>query len=477
VKFGIAAKINFFTTILVIFSNIFLGWFFIRHETRAIRLELDKRAQTIVNNLAYNSEYGVLVEDKDVLNRLIAGVIKERDVAYAIIENKKGEIIVQAGRKRRSLIKEYKAQVFVKPLLESLDEFSLPSGSKPKQEKEVIGTIYLGISLSNLYSKSIQIRRVIISIVIIVMIISTLMLFIVVRLFIHEPLNLLISGTEKIGKGDLSHRVKIKSKDEIGKLANSFNLMTEDLHKDITERELARKRQAHLLKQLESAHKELKNFSYISAHDLKTPLRNISTLVNWLATDYGDKFDEDGKEKISLLENRVKRMYYLLDGILLYSEIGMDKAKEVRIDLNQTIKNVLENINPPDNINIFIEKKLPVILFDRKYIEIIFHNLLSNAVQFIDKPKGEINVTFTEDSDFWKFSITDNGMGINEKYFTKIFRIFQTLKARDECERTGIGLSLVKKIVEMNGGSIKVSSEGGKGSTFMVLLPKKKKKH
>jgi signal transduction histidine kinase len=130
-------------------------------------------------------------------------------------------------------------------------------------------------------------------------------------------------------------------------------------------------------------------------------------------------------------------------------------------------------ISPPKNISITIENELPTIRCEPTRISQVFQNLLSNAVKYMDKADGVIKINYIEENGFWKFSVADNGPGLEERYFEKIFKIFQTLAPRDEFESTGIGLTVVKKIVEMYGGKIWVESEIGNGSTFLFTLPKK----
>ena len=126
---------------------------------------------------------------------------------------------------------------------------------------------------------------------------------------------------------------------------------------------------------------------------------------------------------------------------------------------------------PPPHIHIAVESDLPTLRCEPTRTAQVFQNLLSNAVKYMDKPQGEIRVACKADGDFWQFSIADNGPGIEPAYFEKIFQLFQTLAARDDVEGTGVGLSIIKKIVEMNGGRIWLESEVGTGTTFFFTLP------
>jgi PAS domain S-box-containing protein len=240
---------------------------------------------------------------------------------------------------------------------------------------------------------------------------------------------------------------------------------------DVTEHRLAEAQSQKLLHDLEMANRELKDFAYIVSHDLKAPLRGIRSLVNWLYSDNFDKLDEHGREQLHLLENRVNRMQNLLEGILQYSRAGYKKDEQTWINIREIVEEVLEMLDPPGNIDIIIEGDLPVLMLDRTRAQEIFSNLIGNAIKFMDKPQGLIKISACPQNGFWQFSISDNGPGIPEKYHQKIFTIFQTLRSRDDFESTGIGLTIVKKIIEIYNGRIWLESEPGSGSTFYFTLP------
>ncbi|MHC4070114.1 MAG: ATP-binding protein [Planctomycetota bacterium] len=235
--------------------------------------------------------------------------------------------------------------------------------------------------------------------------------------------------------------------------------------RDNTERKEAEEQQARLIQ-------ELKDFAHIVSHDLKAPLRGIKTLADWMATDYTDKLDKDGKEQMELLLARVGRMHNLIDGILQYSRVGRVEEEVIKINLSKLVFEVIDIVTPPDNIKVTIENELPIIEGEETRIMQVFQNLISNAVKYMDKPNGIIKIGGVEENGFWKFSVADNGPGIEEQHFERIFKIFQTLSSKGEFESTGIGLTVIKKIVEMYGGKIWVESELGKGSTFYFTLPK-----
>lgn len=224
--------------------------------------------------------------------------------------------------------------------------------------------------------------------------------------------------------------------------------------------------------ELASTNKELEQFAYIVSHDLKAPLRAIISLTSFFETDYKDKLDKNGFEQLKLLSGRAHHMNNLIEGILEYSKLGREKEKKILVNLNAKLKQIIEFISPPKNIKIIVENTLPEVIFDSTKIEQVFQNLIENAIKYIDKPNGIIRVGSTSENNFWKFYVADNGPGIEEKYFEKIFQIFQTLSARENIESTGIGLTIVKKIIETSGGEIWLESKINEGCTFYFTIPK-----
>ncbi|KJJ83937.1 multi-sensor signal transduction histidine kinase [Candidatus Omnitrophus magneticus] len=279
---------------------------------------------------------------------------------------------------------------------------------------------------------------------------------------------------------DITARVQMeealrRSKDylaqEVKKRTAELELTNEQLKQEIVERKRAEEKKSQLLEELSMANQELKEITYASSHDLKTPLRAIGSLASWLSSDYSDKFDQDGKEHIKMLIDRVSRMNDLVDGIMQFSGMRQIKYEKQRVNLYELLNDILIDVSPPDNIEVNISKTLPTIDCEKVRIELVFKHLIHNAINFMDKLKGIINVGSMRKDDSWVFSVSDNGPGIETKYFSKIFGIFQTLGQRDELKTTGIGLTLVKKIVETNEGKVYLESEVGVGTTFYFTLP------
>jgi two-component system sensor kinase FixL len=237
-----------------------------------------------------------------------------------------------------------------------------------------------------------------------------------------------------------------------------------------------RKRAEHEIEKqkqkLEAINKELKDFAYIISHDLKAPLRGISFVADWLIEDYADKLDEEGKENLRLLQSRARRMSQMIDGVLSYSRVETQQEESEPVDLNVLLPEVIDLLAPPPHIRITLDPSFPDVMCSPVRIGQIFQNLLSNAIRYMDKAQAEIHIGWRDEGDKWRFSVRDNGPGIDQAHFEKIFQIFQTLAPRDKVESTGVGLTIVRKIVQLYGGEIWLESVLGEGTTFYFTFPK-----
>lgn len=253
-----------------------------------------------------------------------------------------------------------------------------------------------------------------------------------------------------------------KVKERTSELARSNELLKEE----VAVRKKAEEKQAAMLQELEKSNSELESFAYIVSHDLKAPLRAIASISDWLSEDLADKINEDSREQLALIKNRVGRLRDLIDGILRFSKVGRVPEEKEIIAAEQLVKEVLDILCVPDNIKIEIGSSLPHILFEKTLLTQVFQNLLSNAIKYIDKPQGIIRINAEQEGSAVTFSVCDNGPGIEERHHEKIFQIFQTINARDEVESTGVGLTIVKKIIENAGGKIWLKSTPGQGTCF-----------
>jgi PAS domain S-box-containing protein len=242
--------------------------------------------------------------------------------------------------------------------------------------------------------------------------------------------------------------------------------MIEDIS---TQRDLELQKE-ELLSELEESNKSLQEYAHIVSHDLKSPLRSISALSTWLYDDYKDVLDENGVMQLNLMQEKVEAMDNLIVGILKYSTVSSDTIQNTEVDVNAVIKEITDIIYKPDHVEIKIVKKLPTIFADKTKVHQVFQNFMSNAVVHIENEVGLVQIDYTETATHWQFSIEDNGVGIPKEYHEKIFQIFQSVGNKERS--TGIGLSIVKKIIDLYEGQVWLESEPGKGTTFYFTLKK-----
>ncbi len=264
-------------------------------------------------------------------------------------------------------------------------------------------------------------------------------------------------------KYELELKVEERTK-ELNEKNHQLQIINENLAHQKEEAEIQKEK-------TERINKELNDFAYIISHDLKAPLRGISQLATWISMDYSDKFDLEGKQQMSMLVERVKTMDSMIEGVLQYSRAINVVGEFELIDLNILIKDIIELIVPPESIKIEVAE-LPSIKADKVRIMQVFQNLISNAVKYMNKPDGCIKISCSDQETHWQFEVRDNGMGIDPKYHESIFKIFQMVDASRKKDSSGIGLSIVKRIVNIYKGRILVESELGKGSIFKFTLSK-----
>ncbi|MFH1288758.1 MAG: ATP-binding protein [bacterium] len=494
-KFGIAAKVNLLYFCIIIVFTFLLGFYFIQHEKRTLSFALDERANSLLNNLSINSEYPVLIKDYDAISKLVKGVLAQKDIIFCKIVDKNGTVLVQEGSprplsegrgsKEDKLIREVSSSIVTKEIPKEIDDDLVLGGIK--ETKEEIGKIYLAVSLLGLNRKLTDIRRTIAITVIVTIILAFFFSSLFLRFILSRPIDKIVIGTRKIAGGNLFYKIEVKTQDEIGYLASSFNKMTEDLQrttvsrdsllKEIAEKEKAQDELKKYAEKVEKINRELDDFTYIISHDLKEPLRSINAFSKFIVNDYKDKLDEDGKGYLNRVMANAARMQDLIENLLEVSRIERKKNPIEEIEVKNILSEVelrFEQAIKEKNAEITIDKKLPKIFCDRIRLTEVFANLISNAIKYGDKSPLKIEIGYKEKDNFHEFYVKDNGPGIEERYYDKIFKIFQRLGRREDHEGTGAGLTIAKKIVEMHKGKIWVESKLGEGSIFYFTIATKK---
>ncbi|WP_104545527.1 PAS domain-containing protein [Chroococcidiopsis sp. TS-821] len=217
---------------------------------------------------------------------------------------------------------------------------------------------------------------------------------------------------------------------------------------------------------LEKRNQELDQFAYVASHDLKAPLRAIANLSQWIEEDIADQLNAENRRQMDLLRGRVHRLEALIDGLLQYSRVGRTATATELVNVQALLNEVLTMLAPPPEFTIAIATPMPTLHAQKLPLFQVFSNLISNAIKHHNRPNGNVAIAATDKGDYYEFTVSDDGPGIAPEYHEKVFGIFQTLEARDKVENTGVGLAIVKKIIESQGGRIYITSQEGQGATF-----------
>jgi signal transduction histidine kinase len=268
----------------------------------------------------------------------------------------------------------------------------------------------------------------------------------------------MVGMADTIAGGNYDISMEDSGKDELSQLAASLNHMAKVLSENFA--------------LLQRKNKELDQFAHIVSHDMKAPLRGIDNVVSWIEEDHMHELTPKVKEYVGLIKSRIVRGENLIHGILSYSRVGRYEMEAEEVDLNVLLNELADSLPLRPGLQIIIQEELPVLNTHRVPLLQIFTNLMNNAIKYHDKQDGYIKIYFSEETDHYTFYIEDNGPGIAKNYHNKIFVIFQTLNGSDSFESTGVGLAIVKKILDDRNQKITVESEPGKGSTFAFTWPK-----
>ncbi len=292
---------------------------------------------------------------------------------------------------------------------------------------------------------------------------------------IAQPIKMITEYAKETTQLNLDRKlptILLQQKDELGELAQSIQAMGTNLQQAYKDLEQQSSQLEVLKNKLVRANTELKDFTYLASHELQAPLRGISSITSWLSEDYSELFDQKGREYLEKLLIRTSRMYDLIEGILQYSRIGRIIEKPRLINCDLYVQKVIDEFSQPSSIQVDIEGSLPTIKYEGIRLMLVIENLISNAINHLGTPEGKIVISCEERSSDWEFCVRDNGKGIEKKHFDRIFEIFYRLNAPTEGGSIGIGLTLVKKIVEQNGGIVRVESTVNEGSSFFFTILK-----
>ncbi|WEK34381.1 MAG: ATP-binding protein [Candidatus Pseudobacter hemicellulosilyticus] len=374
---------------------------------------------------------------------------------------------VIAGKLRQEINSPHKSQQRIDSILDEIDplniqvtdfedEFSFTLGEGSRWMEKVILRILLGIALT--------------------VELTGLLLAILVSRSMKRGLDEIIYSAQAVGKGDFSRKARVFSKDEIGILANDFNVMAgklEQLQLAIREANAnLEKKVEQRTAELERKNKELEQFAFVASHDLQEPLKTTVGFVELLRKQYTSQQVPNAEKYLDYILQASERMMTLIKDLLDYSRLGRQIRFEP-VDCNILLHQVLADMDNNIRLNnaLITAVNLPVVYAFPTELKLLFQNLISNAIKF-RRPdlQPEVTIAYTRETDAWKFMICDNGIGIDEQHAERIFIIFQRLHNRNDYEGSGIGLAHCKKIVELHGGKIWVESNPGAGSCFYFTL-------
>jgi light-regulated signal transduction histidine kinase (bacteriophytochrome) len=297
-----------------------------------------------------------------------------------------------------------------------------------------------------------------------------------------QPWETIVERVKSTGRwsGELSqttrdgHEVVVQSRWQ-AQLDQQGNGEILESNVDITQRKRIELALRQTAEELTRSNRDLDMFASVASHDLQEPLRMVSSYVELFSERYRGKLDERADKYISYALDGVQRMSTLISDLLSYSRVNTRGEPPRKICSQDALEVALKNLHTMiDQSQAEITyDPLPIILADKAQLAQLFQNLVGNAVKYcFPGQRPQVRISVTEDGQWWRFSVSDNGIGFDPKYEERIFLIFQRLHTRDEYPGTGIGLAICKRIVERHGGRIWATSEPGKGSTFCFTVPR-----
>lgn len=528
-QLGLKFKFVLIISFLILFTSIILSGFLIQKQSNLIQSELEKRARSLVKNLAYNSEYGVLIENEKLLATLIEGLIREEDVIYAQIFDREGNILAQMDHRKLHKNQKLDQEIISTTLKEEgfFGEYHFTgvgqsgiydlaysikttSVEMPKEELGVvfnkdidlkhlekkIGVARIGLSLGTMKKEISRMTNIVVLLTSLVVAIAILLTFALVNLII-KPVDKLVGATERIAKGDLSQVVEVDRKDEIGKLAQAFNQMTTSLKES---RKQIEDYSRNLERKVEERTKELKEAQALLiqtekmaavgqlaagvAHELNNPLGGILGYSQFAIEKISSKTPQDlTSDDVSTytqylrdIECQSQRCKTIVQNLLKFARASVEDSFEP-LDLNLVVQDTLiftKHQLDMAKVKLILEltDSLPPIMGSSNQLQQVCTNIILNALQAMPQG-GELKIVTgvkeIESKRTATIEFKDTGYGIDQENLRKIFEPFYTTKKPGE--GTGLGLSVSYGIIRDHNGEILVESETGKGTTFRVMIP------
>ncbi|MFC4587806.1 sensor histidine kinase [Sphaerisporangium corydalis] len=317
-------------------------------------------------------------------------------------------------------------------------------------------------------------RNVVFAAILAMFVLTLVSVAVLLRYAVLRPLDRLGAASRRVADGDFEHSIDIRGPSDISLLAADVDAIRRRISAELAISRDAEERLREQTAELRRSNSELEQFAYVASHDLQEPVRKVTAFCQLLQRRYAPQLDERANEYIAFAVDGAKRMQYLIAELLAFSRVGRVRSERVPVPLDQPLDRALANLETltEESRAVVVRPELPEILGDPNLLTMLWQNLIGNAVKFRSPDRApEVRIGAEPEGDFWRFSVADNGIGIEPRFAEKIFVIFQRLHNREEYDGTGIGLALCKKIVEYHGGEIHLDTAHPQGTRFVFTLP------
>ncbi|NND61263.1 MAG: HAMP domain-containing protein [Gammaproteobacteria bacterium] len=342
-----------------------------------------------------------------------------------------------------------------------------------EHENRVLGSLSIAYRLDGIY-REVASHIALASLIGVFSIGAAMLVALRLRRGLAEPVTELTFAAQRVSHTkDYSVRARKISDDELGQLTDTFNQMLSQIEQYEHVQHEAEQQRLRYMAELERSNRELDEFAYVASHDLRSPLQGIKSLAQWIAEDNADALPEKSRRHLVQMEQRVGRLERLLDDLLQYSRAGRVHGTVKDVDTGALCLETVSLLTPPEEFSVDVSAEMPVMRTAPAPLAQVLRNLINNAVKHHDRDAGRIEVSCKPNGAFNVFSVTDDGPGIDPRYHEQVFKMFETLSPRDSVEGSGMGLAVIKKIVESYGGTIDLlSSAEERGATFTFTWPK-----
>lgn len=453
------------------------GVAFFLYELYTFRKTTVEKLSTIGKIIAANSTAALAFDSPDDAKEILAALATESHVVAACLYDQNGKIFSEYssgdGKHLFPATPKNDGYHFTGDHLEGYEPV--------RQQSMQLGTLYLKTDMGAMYER-LRLYTIVFFAVLLLSFLVAFLLVKVLRRSISAPIMALAATARVVSdKKDYSVRAVKMSEDELGSLTDAFNQMLEQIQQqdgNLKEFNLnLEKKVKDRTIELETVNKELEGFSYSVSHDLRAPLRAIVGFSSILDEEYSSSLDEEGRRIILVIKNNTVKMGRLIDDLLAFSRVTRQDNPKSKINMEAMVGEVRINLAMQDNTeNIeWTIGQLPDARANANLIRQVWVNLITNAVKYSrKKEKPQIEIGAFAKNGQTAFFVKDNGVGFDQQYSDKLFKVFQRLHSAEEFEGTGIGLALVGKIISREGGSVWAEAELGKGACFYFSLPNDK---